>query len=257
MSDIDVRDVSRSFTVDGHRLVALERIGFDVPAASMTAIVGPNGSGKSTLLRLIGGLLAPDSGHISVGGRMVTGPGPHIGICFQEPRLLPWRGVLDNIALPMELAAVPADERRARARELIDLVGLAGFDQARPHQLSGGMRQRAALARALALRPSVLLLDEPFSALDALTRERLDEELQALWAQTATTIVLVTHDIPEACFLADRVLVLSARPGRVVADIPVAQGRPRRREDPAASQAASAVRAALERSGTPVAEVAA
>ena len=257
MSDIDVRDVSRSFTVDGHRLVALDGIAFDVPAASMTSIVGPNGSGKSTLLRLIGGLLAPDSGHISVGGRMVTGPGPHIGICFQEPRLLPWRGVLDNIALPMELAGVPADERRARARELIDLVGLAGFDQARPHQLSGGMRQRAALARALALRPSVLLLDEPFSALDALTRERLDEELQALWAQTATTIVLVTHDIPEACFLADRVLVLSARPGRVVADIPVAQGRPRRREDPAASQAASAVRAALERSGTPVAEVAA
>ncbi len=230
-------------------MVAVEGASFDVPEGSIVAIVGPNGSGKSTLLRLIGGLLQPDSGEIRITDRPVEGADPRVGIVFQEPRLLPWRDVIGNVALPLELAGVARPAREERARELLDLVGLAGFDRARPHQLSGGMRQRAAVARALIREPSVLLLDEPFSALDALTRERLDLELLRLWERTGTTIVLVTHDIAEAVFLADRVLVLSARPGRVVADVPVDMPRPR---DPsgmdasAFSRAASAIRTHLE-----------
>ncbi|MDQ3492300.1 MAG: ABC transporter ATP-binding protein [Chloroflexota bacterium] len=229
--------------------MAVEGASFDVTAGSIAAVVGPNGSGKSTLLRLIGGLLATDSGEIRIDDRPVEGADPRVGIVFQEPRLLPWRDVVGNVALPLELAGVARPAREGRARELLDLVGLAGFDRARPHQLSGGMRQRAAVARALIREPSVLLLDEPFSALDALTRERLDLELLRLWERTGTTIVLVTHDIAEAVFLADRVLVLSARPGRVVADVPVDVPRPR---DPsgmgasAFSTAASAIRTHLE-----------
>ncbi len=227
----------------------MESASFDVPDGSIVAIVGPNGSGKSTLLRLIGGLLVPDSGEVRIGDEPVEGADPRVGIVFQEPRLLPWRDVLGNVALPLELAGLPRRRREARARELLELVELRGFDEARPHQLSGGMRQRAAVARALVREPGVLLLDEPFSALDALTRERLDLELLRLWERTHTTIVLVTHDIVEAVFLADRVLVLSARPGRVVADIPVELPRPRDRSglDVAAfSRAAAAIRARLE-----------
>ena len=150
---------------------------------------------------------------------------------FQEPRLLPWRDALANVAYPLELAGRPADERETRAHELLRLVGLDGFAAARPHRLSGGMRQRVALARALALGPSVLLLDEPFSALDALTRERFDIELLGLWSKTATTVVVVTHSISEAVLLADRVVVLSPRPGRVAAVVVPALARPRRLED--------------------------
>jgi len=249
LNAIQVHDVTRSFLIDRQPLVAVEGASFDVTAGSITAIVGPNGSGKSTLLRLIGGLLAPDSGEIRIDDRPVEGADPRVGIVFQEPRLLPWRDVVGNVALPLELAGVARPAREGRARELLDLVGLSGFDGARPHQLSGGMRQRAAVARALVREPGVLLLDEPFSALDALTRERLDLGLLRLWDRTGTTIVLVTHDIAEAVFLADRVLVLSARPGRVVADVPVGLPRPRDRSsmDAAAfSAAASAIRAHLE-----------
>ncbi len=249
LNAIQVHDVTRSFLIDRRPLVAVEGASFDVTAGSITAIVGPNGSGKSTLLRLIGGLLAPDSGEIRIDARPVEGADPRVGIVFQEPRLLPWRDVVGNVALPLELAGVPRPAREERARELLELVGLSGFDRARPHQLSGGMRQRAAVARALVREPGVLLLDEPFSALDALTRERLDLELLRLWERTGTTIVLVTHDIAEAVFLAARVLVLSARPGRVVADVPVDLPRPRDRSsmDAAAfSAAASAIRAHLQ-----------
>ncbi len=249
LNAIQIRDVTRSFLIDRQPLVAVEGASFDVTAGSIAVVVGPNGSGKSTLLRLIGGLLAPDSGEIRIDDRAVEGADPRVGIVFQEPRLLPWRDVVGNVALPLELAGVARPAREERARELLDLVGLSGFDGARPHQLSGGMRQRAAVARALVREPGVLLLDEPFSALDALTRERLDLELLRLWERTGTTIVLITHDIAEAVFLADRVLVLSARPGRVVADVPVDLPRPRDRSsmDAAAfSVAASAIRAHLE-----------
>jgi NitT/TauT family transport system ATP-binding protein len=242
-------DVTRSFTLPDRRLEVIAPTTLTIPTGQVAAIVGPSGSGKSTLLRLICGLLPADTGTIAVAGRPVTGPDERVGLVFQEPRLLPWRTTLENVAYPLELRGESRPARSARARELLALVGLDSFETARPSQLSGGMAQRVALARALALDPPVLLLDEPFGALDALTRDRLDTELLALWERIGTTIVLVTHSIPEAVFLADRVLVLSARPGRVVADIPVPLARPRRWDDldeAASGHAAVSVRRALE-----------
>ena len=249
---IELRGVARSFTIDGARLVALEGLDLRVAEREIVAIVGPNGCGKSTLLRVISGLLAADRGDVMAYGSRVTGVDPRVGLVFQEPRLLPWRNVLANVALPLELAGVGLEEREARARETLQLSGLEGFDGAMPAQLSGGMAQRAALARALVPRPDVLLLDEPFSALDALTRERLDAELLALWGQTGSTIVLVTHSISEAVFLSDRVLVMSGRPGHIVAEVPVEAARPRQmssHDASAFSAAADGVRAALETTG--------
>jgi NitT/TauT family transport system ATP-binding protein len=195
------------------------------------ALIGPNGCGKSTLLRVISGLIAPDDGSVAIDGRPVRGPDEAVGLVFQEPRLLAWRSVEDNVRFPMELAGWPRHRQAARAAELLRLVGLRDFARAKPSTLSGGTAQRVAIARALALEPAALLLDEPFSALDALTRERFNAELLTLWQRTGSTIVLVTHSIPEAVFLADRVVVLSPRPGRVVADIRVDLPRPRRVAD--------------------------
>lgn len=255
VDDITITGVSRSFAIHGEHLRALDDVDLHVPGGGIVGIVGPSGSGKSTLLRLIAGLLTPDSGSITVGGRPVTGPVPTVGLVFQEPRLLPWRTALDNVAYPLELAGRPRGERFARARELMALVGLAGFEEAYPTQLSGGMAQRVGVARALVQEPRVLLLDEPFGALDALTRDHLDTEVLRLWERLGTTILLVTHSIPEAVFLADRVVVLSSRPGRVVADVAVDLARPRAWgaiDEAASSRAASAVRAALEAHAAPV-----
>jgi NitT/TauT family transport system ATP-binding protein len=224
---IELRGVARSFDIKDTRLIALEGLDLRVTEREIVALVGPNGCGKSTLLRVIGGLLPPDRGSVRVLSSSVAGVDPRVGLVFQEPRLLPWRDVLSNIAFPLELAGVDKAERQRRAQEALRLTGLDGFAEALPHQLSGGMAQRAALARALVPRPDVLLLDEPFSALDAMMRERLDAELLSLWRQTGTTIVLVTHSISEAVFLADRVLVMSSRPGHVVAEVPVGAPRPR------------------------------
>ncbi len=224
---VSVVDVALTFRRSDGPLLALDGVSLDVEPGEIVALIGPNGSGKSTLLRAIAGLLTPDRGGVTLDGRPVTEPDPAVGLVFQEPRLLPWRSVAANIAYPLELAGWPRARRDARVSELLELVGLEGAAGARPSQLSGGMRQRVALARALALEPRVLLLDEPFSALDALTRERLNVELLDLWARTATTGIVVTHSIPEAIFLADRVIVLSARPGRVLADLPVLLPRPR------------------------------
>ena len=211
---IRLAGVRRTFEAPGgDTLVALDSLDLDVAPNEVVAFVGPNGSGKSTLLRVIGGLLAADVGTVEIDGRPVVGPDPAVGFVFQEPRLLPWRDVRSNVAYPLELAGTPRSEREPRANELLRLVGLDGFAQARPARLSGGMRQRVAIARALALGPSILLLDEPFSALDELTRERFDIELLELWQKTSTTVVLVTHSMTEAVFLADRVVVLSPRPG--------------------------------------------
>jgi len=205
----------------------LDGVTFGVGSGEVVAIVGPNGSGKSTLLRLISGLLKLDSGSIEIDGTAVTQADPRVGLVFQEPRLLPWRSTRDNVAFPLELVGVPRRERSKRAGELLDLVGLAEFGDTYPRHLSGGMRQRAAIARALARDPSVLLLDEPFSALDALTRERFNAELLDIWQRTGATVVLVTHSIAEAVFVADRVIVLAPRPSHVVADVPVSLPRPR------------------------------
>lgn len=205
----------------------LERLSLTVRPGEFVALVGANGSGKSTLLRLLAGLLPPTAGRIEVGGERLATPDRRIGLVFQEPRLLPWRSVIDNVAFPLELAGWPIARRRERAREMLDLVGLEGVDGERPHRLSGGMRQRAAIARALALEPGILLLDEPFSALDALTRERFNVALQEIWRRTGTSVVLVTHSIAEAIFLADRVLVIARTAAGIVGRIEIPFARPR------------------------------
>jgi NitT/TauT family transport system ATP-binding protein len=225
---IELRDVRVSFPAGGaERLVALDGVDLTVWAGEVVVLIGPNGSGKSTLLRVVAGLLVPDEGTVLLDGEPVTGPSPRVGLVFQEPRLLPWRTTAANVAYPLELAGVDHTTRDAKVAALLDTVGLTAAAGQVPSQLSGGMRQRAALARTLALEPAVLLLDEPFSALDELTRERLNLELLALHARTPTTIVVVTHSVQEAIFLADRVVVLSERPGHVVADIAIDLPRPR------------------------------
>jgi NitT/TauT family transport system ATP-binding protein len=236
----------------------LDGIDLDIPHGQVVALIGPNGCGKSTLLRVIAGLLAPVAGSAELDGVAIDGPDPRIGLVFQEPRLLPWRTAAANITYPLELAGWSPDQRASRLAALTGLVGLdPAAASARPGELSGGTSQRVALARALALEPDVLLLDEPFSALDALTRERFDLELLRLWESASTTIVMVTHNIPEAILVADRVLVMSPRPGRIVADIPVPLPRPRRiddLDDPAASRTSREIRACLgDELGTPTA----
>ncbi|MDO8485614.1 MAG: ABC transporter ATP-binding protein [Candidatus Limnocylindrales bacterium] len=215
-------------TRSGARLPVLDGVDLEIGGGGIVALIGPNGCGKSTLLRVIAGLLAPAAGEAMLDGTPIAGPDPRIGLVFQEPRLLPWRSAADNITYPLELAGWPTARRVERLAALAGLVGLdPAVTASRPSELSGGTRQRVALARALAMEPQVLLLDEPFSALDALTRERFDLELLRLWERAATTIVMVTHSIPEAILVADRVVVLSPRPGRVVADIAVDLPRPR------------------------------
>jgi len=224
---IAAEHLRRVFTDGPEPLEALADVSLRVAPQEIVAIVGPNGSGKSTLLRILAGLLPPTAGRVEVGGQEVREPDPRIGFVFQEPRLLPWRHVRDNVGLPLELAGRPAAERARRTEELLELVGLTGVPDVRPAQLSGGMRQRLAVARALALSPTVLLMDEPFSALDALTRERLNVEVLRLWERTRTTTVLVTHSIPEAVLLGDRVLILSPRPAHVAAEVRVDLPAPR------------------------------
>jgi len=221
LSGIGIRDVARSFTTKDGQLAVLDGVSFAVPAGSITALIGPNGCGKSTLLRIVAGLLTPDRGGVELDGDPVAGPDPRVGFVFQESRLLPWRDAGSNVAFPLELAGWDRARLDEQVHDLLALVGLEDFARAYPHELSGGMRQRVSIARALALGPTVLILDEPFSALDALTRERFNAELVGLWRTTATTILLVTHSIPEAVYLADQVVVLSPRPAQVAAVIPV------------------------------------
>ncbi len=217
-------------------LTALGPISLVAEPGTFTALVGPSGCGKSTLLRLVAGLEPPSSGRITVGGAPVTGPSPKRILVFQEEALFPWLTLDQNVAFGLEVAGVPRNKARAEARAWLERVHLAGFAHYYPHQVSGGMRQRAALARALLLEPEVLLLDEPFGALDALTRLKLQEELLTLWNARRPTVLLVTHDVEEALFLADRIVVLSPRPAEVVTEVPVRIARPRARDDRAISR---------------------
>jgi len=229
--------------------VALDGLSLDVGAGEIVALIGPNGCGKSTFLRVVAGLLAPERGAVTLDAQRITAPDPRIGLVFQEPRLLPWRSVADNVTWPLELAGWPADRRARRLADLLQLVDLEEAAGLRPVQLSGGMRQRAAIARALAFAPEVLLLDEPFSALDALTRERFNLELLGLHEQQAITVVIVTHSIPEAILMADRVIVLTPRPGRVAGEVRIDVPRPRSLatlDQAIASGAAAEIRRHLE-----------
>ena len=227
---MSVERVTHSYESRDGSVGALADLSFQVWPSEFLCLVGPSGCGKSTLLRLMAGLLTPIAGQVSLHGRPLSAPRRDLGVVFQKANLMPWRSVSDNVALPLELAGLPRADAAHRAGELIDLVGLSGFDRARPRDLSGGMEQRVAIARALANDPEILLLDEPFGALDAMTRERMAVELLRIWRASGKTIVMVTHNIQEALLLADRVLVLSPRPGRLQALFEVPFARPR---DPA------------------------
>jgi NitT/TauT family transport system ATP-binding protein len=226
-----VEQVSKTFPGKVRAVPALQSVTFQVTAGEFVCLLGPSGSGKSTLLRIIGGLLAADSGQVTFQGRPLSEPQREIGFVFQSTNLMPWRTALDNVLLPQEVqqGLVDAAMRKA-AMDLLALVGLQGFEHAYPQTLSGGMRQRVVLARTLLQRPQLLLMDEPFGALDALTRERLNVELLHVYETEQMTILMVTHNIQEAVFLADRVLVMSERPGRILADVPISLSRPRRLE---------------------------
>jgi NitT/TauT family transport system ATP-binding protein len=203
----------------GRSVLALENVSLDVREREFVALLGPSGCGKSTLLYLIGGFLPTQSGNILLDGNPVAGPGPDRGIVFQNFALFPWKTVRKNVLYGLERQAMPRAEREKRAQDFIDLVGLSGFEESYPSQLSGGMKQRTAIARTLAFEPRTLLMDEPFGALDAQTRSLMQSELLAIWEKTRKTVIFVTHDVHEAVFLAERVAVMSARPGRIKAVI--------------------------------------
>jgi sulfonate transport system ATP-binding protein len=230
---VDIRSVSKQYAVEGCLLPVLSDINLTVKAGEFVSVVGASGCGKSTLLRLIVGLDLQYGGEIRVDGERVVGTSLDRGIVFQDHRLFPWLTVEANVALGLENAPLSAEEKARSVQEHIELVGLKGFERAYPHQLSGGMAQRSAIARALVNRPRILLLDEPFGALDALTRGRLQLELQRIWQQERVTTVLVTHDVEEAVLLGDRVIVMEPRPGRVRKVVTVPVARPRDRNDPA------------------------
>ena len=222
--------VGMTYRADSGPVEALHDVSLSVGRGELLAVVGPSGCGKSTLLRIMAGLRSPTTGGVRVDGAPVTGPIPAVGMVFQAPILLKWRSVRDNVLLPAELSGLDPRDFHARAETLLSLVGLAEFRNKRPRELSGGMQQRAALSRALLLDPPLLLMDEPFGALDAMTRDDLNLELLRIWGESLgerKTIVFVTHSIPEAVFLADRVAVLSQRPGRVTATFDIPLPRPR------------------------------
>lgn len=227
---ITIQQVSRVFSTASRTVTALDNVSFDIQPGHFVSIVGPSGCGKSTLLKIISGLMPPSSGSVAVAGRRVDSPLENVGMVFQAPVLLKWRSVLGNVLLPVEFAKLDAAHFIDKARALIKLVGLEGFEEMYPHELSGGMQQRASLCRALVTDPQLLLMDEPFGALDAMTRDELDMELLRIWEERKKTVLFVTHSIQEAVFLSDLVYVMSARPGRLLETIPIDLPRPRSME---------------------------
>ena len=228
MKPVEVKNVSLSYDTPAGRIDAVRAASFGAAAGEFLCLVGPSGCGKTTLLNMIAGFLSPSEGEILIGGKPVTGQGFDRGIVFQEfAQLFPWRTALENVAFGLEMKDVPKAERNRIALEQLRLVKLEKFANSYPHHLSGGMQQRVAIARALAYNPGVLLMDEPFAALDALTRDDMQRLLADVWRETKKTVVYVTHNVAEAVYLADRVIVMSAHPGRVRAVVPVDLPRPR------------------------------
>src|SRR4051812_3808708 len=224
---IAVRGLRKEYATPRGTVLALEDIDFDVREGEFVALVGPSGCGKSTLLKILAGLLPASRGQVELRSAPVTGPRRDIGVVFQSPVLFPWRTVLDNVLLPVDVQRLGREDNRSRALELLALVGLSGFEHRYPWELSGGMQQRVAITRGLIHDPAMLLMDEPFGALDAMTRETLNLELQRIWLECRETVLFITHSIAEAVFLADRVLVMTPRPGRLLDRIDVALPRPR------------------------------
>ncbi|MBB1493142.1 ABC transporter ATP-binding protein [Paracoccus sp. MC1854] len=229
--EVTIRDLSKSFTLNRASLSVLQSLSLNIRAGESLAIVGPSGCGKTTLLRVLAGLEAPDRGEVLIDGRRVQGVGTERAIIFQEPRLLPWLTVLGNVSFALETRGIPAPQAQVRARHQIRLVGLAEFETAYPRQLSGGMAQRVGIARALAVDPEILLLDEPFGALDAMTRITMQDELARLWRERQVTLILVTHDLEEAIFLADRVLIMPREKAAAPRVIDIALPHPRDRAE--------------------------
>jgi len=248
-SYLEVRDLNATYTDRRGSLHVLNSLSFEVREGEFVCLLGPSGSGKSTLLRILAGLVPISSGSVILNGKAVRGPQPGVSLVFQDANLMPWRTIMENISLPLELRGQSNGAAGAKAQAMIELVGLSGFEAALPGDLSGGMAQRVALGRALVQDPEILLMDEPFGSLDALTRERMGDELVRIWEADHKTVMLVTHNINEAVYLADRVLVLSARPAQIKMDLAIRLPRPRRPEmhyTPEFGKLASKLRAAIE-----------
>lgn len=250
---VDLRELSMTFNAgSANEVNALSDIDLTIEPGEFISLIGPSGCGKSTLLRLVGDLLSPTAGTVAVNGKAASEARTDrdYGMVFQSATLLEWRSIIDNVSLPLEIMDVPSAEREAKSKEMLDLVQLAGFEEHYPWQLSGGMQQRVAIARALTFNPSILLMDEPFGALDEMTRERMQSELLRIWAETGTTVLFVTHSIPEAVFLSTRVVVMSPRPGRITETIDIDLPQPRTlatREDQRFFQLLTQVREQLRR----------
>ena len=224
---LSIEKLSVIYTSARGKLTAIKDLSLSVTNGQFVAVLGPSGCGKSTLLNIASGLLSPSGGLVSIQGKPVTGPRPDVGIVFQQPTLLPWKSVIENVLVPVQAMGMRVSEHMERARSLIKMVRLEGFENHYPNELSGGMQQRVGIARGFMHDPQLLLMDEPFAALDAMTREHMTDELQSMWMQSGKSVLFITHSIPEAVYLADRVVVLSERPGTVVDVIEVAIPRPR------------------------------
>jgi NitT/TauT family transport system ATP-binding protein len=229
MDLLEIKGVSKLFFADGREMVALQDINLSIRVSEFICFIGPSGCGKTTLLRIIAGLEEASEGEVTLNGEPITGPSPERGMVFQEYSLFPWRTVMDNIVFGLELKGVSPAEREQRARQYLKMIGLEKFESRYPHELSGGMKQRVAIARALVNDPQAILMDEPFGALDAQTRNVMQSELLRIWQEEKKTVVFVTHSVDEAIFLADRIVIMSARPGRIKDIIDIDLPRPRNR----------------------------
>ncbi|CAJ35877.1 ABC transporter ATP-binding protein [Methanocella arvoryzae] len=239
--DIKIQGVSKEYPAKGGSMLAIDNISMDITDHQFICLVGPSGCGKSTLLRMISGLEPISKGEVIIDGKPVQGTSPKVGFVFQEYTLFPWRTVQKNVEFGLEIKNVPPAEREKIAEKYIDMVGLSGFRDSYPHQLSGGMKQRCAIARTLAVGPEILLMDEPFGALDAQTRNILQEQLLEIWQKEKIKVIFVTHSVDEAVFLADKVVIMTARPGQIKEIVDIKLPRPRKRTDAEVNQVRDAI----------------